>query len=420
MNAENRYALLIGADLPMRERAVLCTARALNMPVVILAYPGDVLAQRRRPAASLADDYIVSPFLLDPARALGAVQAYERNTGSTPAAVVPVNDFVLEAGSAIARHYGAPFLSDEVILRCRDKLVMKDVLAAAGLKVAETLAVNDEVAHYQFKEGDKAIFKPSVFGGSGGVRLVRNEEELKLAMADAAELLHRYKDILYINPERIHLEAFLDSELEVSVEVFCTPSACRAAAVTHKQLSPRPYFAEMGHVVPYDGTDYDRLRATAAQACEALGIDRGVAHVEIKVVDGAPYIIEVGARPAGDRIIDLVYRALDIDLYALHARSYLNLWDELPVARRKGTAAVAFLKAAAGSIAKINPIELPAGVHEISLYKGVGERTVLNSQNFETREGHVEWFWPTQQSTVPDFMTETARLSTQLFDIKQV
>lgn len=419
MTLSNRYALLIGADLPMRERAVLCTARALGIAVVVLAYPGELLAQRLRPAASLADDYIVSPYLLDPARALEAVEDYERKTGLTPAAIIPVNDFVLEAGAAIAKRYAIPFHSDAVILRCRDKLLMKAELVKAGLNVAPTLAVNESVASYVFNDLEKAIFKPSVFGGSGGVRLVSNLQELQVAIDDAAKLLHKYKDILYIDPERIHLEAFLDSELEVSVEVYCTPGECKAAAVTHKLLSPRPFFAEMGHIVPYAGVDYDALCGTAEKACRALGIERGVSHVEIKIVEGVPFIIEVGARPAGDRIIDLVYRSLGLDLYALHAKSYCDIWEEMPLIKRRGTAAVAFLKAAPGRITRINPVALPEEVHELSFYKGVGDFSAKYAQNFETREGHVEWFWPIDRQGSPDFMLQTARLSADLFEIER-
>lgn len=418
MSHSNSFALLIGGDLPTRERAVLCTARALNLPVVILAYPGEAFAQRRRGAAGLADDYIASPCLLDPQRALEAVQAYQEKSGAIPAAVVPVNDFVLEAGAAIARHYKVPFLGDEVILRCRDKLVMKQALADAGLNVAETLAVDEEVAGFSFAPEQSVIFKPSVFGGSGGVRLVRNRDELQLALDDAEQLLQRYGEALHFDAKRIHLEAFLDSELEVSVEVFCTAQGCKAMAVTHKQLSARPYFAEMGHLVPYAGNDYEQLLVTAEKACTALGIDLGVAHVEIKIVNGEPYIIEVGARPAGDKIIDLVYRALDVDLYALHARSYCGLKDSFPAPRRQGTAAVTFLKSAPGVIRQVNAVELPEGVRELTLYKGVGDLTASDAQNFETREGHIEWFWPHSHDRTPDFMSETTRLSARLFTIE--
>jgi biotin carboxylase len=412
-----KFALLIGGDLPTRERAVLCTARALNMPVVILAYPGEAFAQRRRSAAGLADDYIVSPASLDPQHAVKAVLGYQQRTGATPAAVVPVNDFVLEAGAAIASYYSIPFLSDEVILRCRDKLVMKEALATAGLHVAATLATDAEVADYQFAPGGRAIFKPTVFGGSGGVRLVSNRDELRQAIAEASQLLERYGDALYFDPSRIHLEAFLDSDLEVSVEVFCTNSGCKAIAVTHKQLSARPYFAEMGHVVPYPGGDYALLCSTAELACTALGLNLGVAHVEIKIVNRVPYLIEVGARPAGDKIIDLVYRALGVDLYALHARSYYGKNDTFPNPVQVGTAAVTFLKSKAGIISKLNSVELPSGVRELTLYKGVGDCTASDSRNFETREGHVEWFWPAEMGVAPDFLAQTKLLCSRLFDI---
>lgn len=105
-----------------------------------------------------------------------------------------------------------------------------------------------------------------------------------------------------IDPTRIHLEEFLVSDKEVSVEVYCTPHGPEVAAVTEKFLSPQPYFAETGHRVPYPGADADKLAETARRACIALGIDRGVAHVEIKILSDGYYVIEVGARPAGDKI----------------------------------------------------------------------------------------------------------------------
>lgn len=103
----------------------------------------------------------------------------------------------------------------------------------------------------------------------------------------------------------------------------------------------------------------------------------------------------------------------------LHAKSYCDIWDDMPLIKHRGTAAVAFLKAAPGRITRINPVALPEGVHELSLYKGVGDFSDRDAQNFETREGHVEWFWPIEHQDTPDFMFQTARLSADLFEIEQ-
>jgi len=200
------------------------------------------------------------------------------------------------------------------------------------------------------------------------------------------------------------------------VEVYCTPEGPKVAAVTEKFLSPPPYFAETGHRVPYPGADADALAETARRACLALGIDRGIAHVEIRILPEGHYVIEVGARPAGDKIIDLVYRALDIDLYALHADSYLNRWHDLPRTAQRGVAAIGFLKAQPGRIMQIRKPEFRDALYELSIYKNVGDKSESLS-HFETREGHAEWFWPLAQAQKCDPIALTEELAAQMFVI---
>lgn len=405
------FALLIGADLALRERAILCTARALGMPVVLLAFPG-----KQRVANTLADDVIECAFPMNPQLALEAVRAYAQEHGAQPAAVIPINDFALKSGAAIAETFDLPFLEQEVIVRCRDKVAMKQAFAAAGVKAARVLARDAEVPDYDFADGKPVILKPSEFGGSGGVRLVSNREELKEAWHAAGALLRKYADIAHVDPSRLHLEEFLSSEQEVSVEVYCTPDGPAVVAVTEKFLSPKPFFAETGHRVPYRGADAGELAATAARACVALGIDRGVAHVEIRILPDGHYVIEVGARPAGDRIIDLVYRALDVDLYALHADSYRNRWHHVPSARPRGTAAIGFMKAPPGRIAEIRTPQAQDALYELAVYKKVGDRSEPLS-HFETREGHAEWFWPLARTEETDPVALTQRLAAEIFVI---
>ncbi|EON12904.1 acetyl-CoA carboxylase biotin carboxylase subunit family protein [Pandoraea sp. SD6-2] len=416
MNDEE-YVLLVGADLATRERAIVSTARALRKPIVLLAYPGHPFAQTRRAAFALADDVIVGPYLLNPDAALEAVQEFHQRSGRRLHAIVPVNDFVLPACAAIARTYGLPFLDEAVILRCRDKLVMKRALADAGLNVARTVASGEDVDRFVWCGNHRLIFKPTTFGGSGGVKLVSNRAELDVAIKEARDILARYCAILHIDPTRLHLEEYLDAEREVSVEVSCTPSAARAIAVTDKQLSPPPFFAEIGHIVPYAGDDSDALKRQAERACRALGIDRGVAHVELRIVSGKPFVVEVGARPAGGKIVDLVHKALGIDLYALHAHAYANDFDfELTEPRQRGVAAISFLKAPPGVIKTIRTPSVPSGVCEIALYKGVGDITAAHASNFETREGHVEWFWPAGLDRV-SLLDQTNTLAMEIFEV---
>ncbi|HET9643200.1 MAG TPA: ATP-grasp domain-containing protein [Burkholderiaceae bacterium] len=407
----SEFALLIGADLSLRERAILCTARALAMPVVLLAFPG-----KQRPANTLADDIIECEHPMNPALAVDAVRRYSKERGIRPAAVIPINDFSLKAGAAVARAFGLRFLHDDVIARCRDKVLMKRAFDAAGLRSARVLAQDEAVLDYDFPDGKPVILKPSEFGGSGGVRLVSNRAELRSAWDTARTLLDKYAEAAHVDPRRIHLEEFLESDKEVSVEVYCTPGRATVAAVTEKFLSPPPYFAEVGHRVPYPGSDGPELAEVGRRACMALGIDRGVAHVEIRILPDGCYVIEVGARPGGDKIMDLVHRARGIDLYALHAQSYVDRWHVTLPSTAQGVAAIGFLKAAPGRIADIRTPSAAEGLYDLSVYKRVGDRSEPLS-HFETREGHAEWFWPAHRET-PDFIAMTDRLADQIFVIE--
>jgi len=402
------FALLIGADLSLRERAIVCTARALAMPVVLLAFPG-----KQRVANTLADDVIECDLPMNPRLAVEAVRRYSRQCGAKPAAVIPINDFSLKAGAAVAHAFGLRFLNDDVIARCRDKVLMKQAFDAAGLKSARVLARDEAVPDYDFPDGRPVILKPSEFGGSGGVRLVSNRAELTSAWEAARALLDKYADAAHVDPRRIHLEEFLASDKEVSVEVYCTPARPMVAAVTEKFLSPPPFFAEVGHRVPYPGSDARELAEVGRRACAALGIDRGVAHVEIRVRPDGYYVIEVGARPGGDKIMDLVHRARGIDLYALHAESYADRWHAALPSNVRGVAAIGFLKAAPGRIADIREASAPEGLYDLSVYKRVGDLSEPLS-HFETREGHAEWFWPGDRAA-PDFIELTDRLAHEIF-----
>lgn len=113
----------------------------------------------------------------------------------------------------------------------------------------------------------------------------------------------------------------------------------------------KPYFSEMAHLLPSHRFKDNALNDLAHKA---LGIDRGVAHVEIKIKDGNFYLIEMGARTGGYGIMDQIENAFDFNSYHLYIASYLgaNL-EHYEVPEPKRTANIAFLKAKIGTIKKI-------------------------------------------------------------------
>ena len=139
------------------------------------------------------------------------------------------------------------------------------------------------------------------------------------------EHIERYRDDFPIEGTHYMVEQYVDSLEEVSVEVLCHEDRRQTLAVTEKFLSEPPMFAEVGHLVACHRTNDTALTALAEKACEALGIDRGIAHVEVKFDSkGAPWLIEAAARPGGDGIMDQVERAYGYNPYTLHVASWLR------------------------------------------------------------------------------------------------
>jgi biotin carboxylase len=87
-----------------------------------------------------------------------------------------------------------------------------------------------------------------------------------------------------------------------------------AVAVNRKHLGPAPYFDQISHTVDAADPLLAQVAPAATAAIKALGITDGVQHVELRLVDGRPRLIEVNARVGGDMIGHLVRLATGIDL----------------------------------------------------------------------------------------------------------
>jgi D-alanine-D-alanine ligase-like ATP-grasp enzyme len=415
------YLLLLGATMALRERALVAALRVFPGPVV-------TIAPSPQTRAGKLFDHVLRGVISDPASALGAVRAFEDETGRRPAAVVPLLDGVLYAGLAIAEHYGVPYLTrDAVDTSSINKDLMKDRLHAAGLpspryeRVDGLGAVHAAIDRF----GLPCVIKPSAFGGSLGVRLIRDRAEAAEAFEYVRAIIERTAPTFTVKNRAVQVEELCTLTDEVSVEVQTHPGREAVLAVVDKSLGEPPFFAEIGHRVPSRYSGRQDVRELALAACAALGLDRGLAHVEIRLEDGAaPVVIEVGSRTAGDGILDLVERVYGFSPYELHLRSYLDLWDgpapdAAPAPTPAGVAAIAMLKAPPGRIdAVATPSDMDPAVvgYEVSATPGTVSSPV--SANYLDREGYVECWWPgADPGSVPagEHLDIAARLSAQLF-----
>ena len=176
------------------------------------------------------------------------------------------------------------------------------------------------------------------------------------------------------------VEEYLDGE-EVSVEVMVVDGKVNILQITDKLTTGAPYFVEMGHSQPsrFDIDIQNKIKDVAERACKAVGINKGPAHVEMKVTSqGQAKMIELGARMGGDNITThLVPLSTGIDMVECTIKTALGETIDVTPTLNCGSA-IRYFEAPFGKIKSIEGVEEAMkieGVKQISFTKNVGEES---------------------------------------------
>ncbi|MFJ2231236.1 ATP-grasp domain-containing protein [Streptomyces halstedii] len=293
------------------------------------------------------------------------------------AGVVTWDEWNLVPAARLARALGLSSNSVEVMRACRNKATARSLFAQHGVPSAASMKARTllEAGLATMTLGFPAVIKPAAFAGSIGVIRVDRPEELPAAFAFASEGASRSRE-----DTGVLVEEYLDGP-EFSVECVTHRGETTAVAVTRKHLGPAPYFDETGHTV--DATDplLTQVAPAAAAAVRALGVTDGVQHVELRLVDGQPRLIEVNARIGGDMIGHLVRLATGIDLPRAAADLACGRAPDLTPTRR-GAAGIRMLYPDASGTLTARLINIPFSAHNLWLHqvqwiREIGEQLLL-------------------------------------------
>ena len=211
---------------------------------------------------------------------------------------------VAKVGAAL----GLNTISEDSAIKATNKAAMRQALEKASVPIPrfEIVSSIDEYSSVIESFGIPFVVKPSDNSGSRGITLVDKYDDAEKAFnyarkncTDGIVLVEEYMD----GPE-VSVEVFVDKEPKI-------------IQITDKITTGAPHFVEMGHTQPSRLTSkvLDQIKAVAISSVEALGITLGPAHVEIKVTEKGPKIVEVGARLGGDYITtDLVKLSTGVDM----------------------------------------------------------------------------------------------------------
>jgi glutathione synthase/RimK-type ligase-like ATP-grasp enzyme len=216
--------------------------------------------------------------------------------------IVVFSDVAQEPAAEIARALGLRFHSPQTARRLRDKFEQRRALRAGGLPVPAVLAVSSGTVGSRAEAAQLAMSWPAVLKprrGSGGREtfLVANPQQLLTILEDAPEreqfILEEY---LPDRPDRVG-GAVADM---VSVEIVVVDGLARHVAVSGRFPIVAP-LRENGGFLPADLDERESAAVidAARRAVAALGVERGVLHVEVKQTPAGPRIVEVNGRVGG-------------------------------------------------------------------------------------------------------------------------
>jgi len=206
------------------------------------------------------------------------------------------DDGVIPAALASAE-LGLAYNPVAAVRAARDKGMMREVLAAAGLPGPEfrSLSVKDDAEAIATGIFYPCVLKPRSLAASRGVIRADDPEGFVAAFARVARILEGEGD------DSILVEEYIPGD-EVAVEGLLTEGDLRILAVYDKPDPMQgPYFEETIYVTPSRKSP-DALRAAydCVQAVvRALGLTHGPVHAELRLGDHGAVIIEIAPRSIG-------------------------------------------------------------------------------------------------------------------------
>lgn len=295
----------------------------------------------------------------------------------------------------LRERFGIPGMSVDTVLGFRDKMLMKERVAAAGLRVPYAFRVRTESDVWAAAEkvGYPLILKP--IAGAGSADTFRCDDATELAAAIA-----RTRHV-----QECSCEEFIEGE-EFTFDAVSIQG--RPAFMNVAQYLPKPLIARTEEwISPVIVTVRDLQQPGIQKGIElgiavlkALNMGNGFTHMEwFRKPNGEVVFGEIGCRPGGAHLVDQMNHTCDVDLFREWAR--VACWHsfEAPTTRKYNCAIVFKRALGQGRITRITGMDafrqrfgrfiveealLPIGAHRRDW-----KQTLLSDGHLLLR--HPEW-----------------------------
>ncbi|MBP2290316.1 ATP-grasp domain-containing protein [Azospirillum rugosum] len=260
-----------------------------------------VVAVQSRPdlAPSLVRSYRAEDFAGHIAHDGDLAALTERLRPMDPAFVLPGNESAVELTDALSDALGTPGNSPKLTAARRNKFMMIERLAAAGLLTArQTMAGSAaEAVEWAAQAGWPVVAKPLASASTDHVYFCSRPAELRAA----AESILGSRDFCGTANDRLLVQTYLDGEEYVvnTVSHGGRHYVCDVLHSAKRTLNGSPFVYDYYRLLPPDDATARALMVYIRRVLDALEITDGAGHAEVRMTSRGPALVEIAARAMG-------------------------------------------------------------------------------------------------------------------------
>ncbi|MEU3553345.1 ATP-grasp domain-containing protein [Streptomyces fragilis] len=323
-------------------------------------------------------DCVVVPDLTDQTQLNLAGQALAERWNL--AGALTWTEWYLVPVTRLAHHLGLPANPVEAVRACRDKAVSRalfdqhqvpSAISRSVRTLQEAQAVAEEI-------GFPVVLKPTAHAASVGVIRADDADQLTTAYRHASAAAAHGRE-----STDVLVEEYLDGP-EISVECATQHGSTTVVAVTRKTVGMPPHFEELAHSVDASDTLRETVAPVARAAIDALGVTDGVSHVEMRLVDGHPRLVEVNGRLGGDMIGHLVRLATGIDLARAAADIACGRIPDLTPTRASAAAVKLLYPPTSGTLTRLRFHGAQPWLDTVHFQRRTGDEVLLPADGGDT------------------------------------
>lgn len=224
--------------------------------------------------------------------------------------IVTLGEAGVRSSVQVCSDLGLPGISADAALNATSKIRMRtcwDAIPELSVRWRHVRNENEALDAAETVGGFPVVVKPDrTHGGSRGVTRADDREQLVRAYS-----LARGSGF----SEDVIVEKFIESESEHSTEVLIHDGAVSMLCIGQKIKTRAPYRVDLSVRYPsaLDDSQQMHVAEMCRQAVAAIGLTRGVAHIELAWTEDGPRLLELGARCGGGHTPLLARHASGVD-----------------------------------------------------------------------------------------------------------